>query len=52
MLSGIAFLQINKVAHFIYNSVALPVELKMHKAGASDDLTEGSSAKPAIGCFA
>lgn len=52
MLSGIAFLHINRIAHFIYNSFALPVELKMHEAGASDGLTEGSSAKTAIGCFA
>lgn len=52
MLSGIAFLEINKTAHFIYNLVALPVELKMHEAGAADDLMEGSSAKTAIGCFA
>lgn len=51
MLSGIAFLQINKIAHFIYSLVALLDELKMHKASVSDDLTEGSSAKTAIGCF-
>lgn len=41
MLSGIAFLQVNKITCFISSLVASPpVELKMDKAGASDDLTE------------